>query len=164
MTSTTCDFRTYLNNINIICLKKLPLVSPGFASFGQGWFKPWFWAGLNHPAQISAQNYPKPIFAHIFVQNPFWGTHLSKTVQYLFWGTYLSKTYFKAPFCRKLPKTYFEATICPNLNKIYFATYFSKTCFGTPICPKLSKTYFEVHICPKPMFSHLFAQNYPKPI
>ena len=121
----------------------------GSQVLGRGGLNHSFWAGLNRPAQ----NCPKPIFAHIFVQNPLWGTRLSKTVQCLFWGTYLSKTYFKTPICPKLPKTYFEATICPKLSK----KHLSKTYFGTPIYPKLSKTYFEAFICPKPIFGHLFV-------
>ena len=51
----------------------------GFASFGQGQFKPQFWASCNHLAQNS----------HLFVKQQ------------------LPTTYCGAPICPKLPRTYF---------------------------------------------------------
>ena len=80
---------------------------PLFASFGQGRFKPQFWASLNHPAQ-----------------NRFWAPICPK----------LPKTYFCAPICqKKLPQTYFESPICPKIvlhlivQNLFLATYLSKT-------------------------------------
>ena len=64
-----------------------------------------------------------PILGHLFVQNIFQETYLSKTAKNIFWGNHLSKTVQK---------------------------HLSKTYFGTPIYPKLSKTYFEAFICQNP--------------
>ena len=85
-------FQMFKICFNVIIAMDATPSKPGFASCGQGWFKTivlgWFKQSGNFLPQ-TGQN----LFCGMFVQNQFWGTRLSKTVQYLFWGTYLSKTF-----------------------------------------------------------------------
>ena len=95
----------------------------------------------------------------------------------------LPKTYFGAHICSKLisghpfvqncpipilgaylSKTYFEITICPKLSKTYFCHLFVQNLFWDTYFSKTVQNLFWPPICPKPIFGHLFFQNYPKPI